>query len=262
MEKADTTEQRRGRRKGVLKRAQIVVDGVVFNCVVENLSATGAKLRLGVPTPLPEAFAVRFPDGTSHAARRSWSRGTTVGVAFEAGSPAAEAEQRHLVEAVREASLAADPAAMLGLLRAAWFFGDETLRRAAADLELAQVRFTAALAPHMGAGSSAAASTVEGTVKRPRPSPELPAVNETLPAGAVARAGVRNGPLPVYPPASPEGRAFWDAYGSDPAAPSGAVPPRCLLAQRAGRRRKLVEPGIDPATDPRTRHQAATRPRH
>ncbi len=39
---------------------------------------------------------------------------------------------------------------MLGLLRAAWFFGDETLRRAAADLELAQVRFTAALAPHMG----------------------------------------------------------------------------------------------------------------
>ena len=57
-----------------------------------------------------------------------------------------------MVEAVREASLAADPAALLGLLRAMWFFGDEQLRRAAADLELAQVRFAATLAPHMPPG--------------------------------------------------------------------------------------------------------------
>ena len=71
-------------------------------------------------------------------------------MAFEGAGPAAEAERRHLMEAVREASVAADPRALLDLLRAAWFFGDEGLRRAAADLELAQVRFTAALAPHMG----------------------------------------------------------------------------------------------------------------
>ena len=150
MEQADTTEQRQDHRKGFLKRAQIINGGSVIDCVVENLSATGAKLRLGIPMPLPEAFALRFLDGTSHAARRCWSRGTTVGITFEAGGPAAEAERRHLIEAVREASLVADPAAVLGLLRAAWFFGDETLRRAAADLELAQVRFTTALAPHMG----------------------------------------------------------------------------------------------------------------
>jgi hypothetical protein len=78
------------------------------------------------------------------------SRGTAVGIAFEGGGPAAEGERRHLVEAVREASATADPAAMLHLPRSAWFFGDETLRRAAADFELAQVRFAAALAPHMG----------------------------------------------------------------------------------------------------------------
>ena len=48
----------------------------------------------------------------------------------------------------------ADPAAMLDLLRTSWFFGDEHLRRAAADLELAQVRFTVTLAPIWGAGSS------------------------------------------------------------------------------------------------------------
>jgi hypothetical protein len=150
MEEAETTEQRQDTRKGFLKRAHIVVEGTVLDCVVENLSATGAKLRLGAPVALPETFALRFQDGASHVARRRWSRGTAVGIAFEGGGPAAEAERRHLVEAVREASVAADPAAMLGLLRTAWFFGDETLRRAAADLELAQVRFTAALAPHMG----------------------------------------------------------------------------------------------------------------
>ena len=150
MGQADTTEQRQDHRKGVLKRAQVVVDGAVLDCIVENLSATGAKLRFAPPAPLPEALALRFPDGTSHAARRTWSRGATVGIAFEGGGPAAEAERRHLVEAVREASLAADPAAMLDLLRTGWFFGDEQLRRAAADLELAQVRFTAALAPHLG----------------------------------------------------------------------------------------------------------------
>lgn len=150
MDRTDTAEQRHDTRKGFLKRAHIVVEGAVHDCIVENLSATGAKLRLGAPVAFPETFALRFPDGTSHPARRRWARGTAVGIAFEGGGPAAEAERRHLVEAVRGASIAADPAAMLALLRAAWFFGDENLRRAAADLELAQVRFTAALTPHMG----------------------------------------------------------------------------------------------------------------
>ena len=150
MDHADPAEQRHGNRKGFLKRAQVIDGGAVFDCVVENMSASGAKLRFGNPTSLPAAFALRFPDGTSHAARRRWSLGTAVGIEFEGDGPAAEAERRHMAEAVREASLAADPAAVLRLLRGAWFFGDEALRRAAADLELAQVRFTAALAPHMG----------------------------------------------------------------------------------------------------------------
>ena len=149
MEQADTTEQRHDHRKGFLKRAQIVIGGGVVDCVVENMSATGARVRLVNPTALPETFALRFHDGTSHAARRRWSHGTAAGIEFEGGGPAAEAERRHMAEAVREASLAADPAALLRLLSNAWFFGDEHLRRAAADLELAHVRFTAALAPHM-----------------------------------------------------------------------------------------------------------------
>lgn len=70
-----------------MKRAQIALPGGgAFDCVVEDLSAAGAKVR-------------------------------------------------------RRAALA--------LLRGAWFFGNERLRRAAADLELAHVRFRAALTPHV-----------------------------------------------------------------------------------------------------------------
>jgi hypothetical protein len=148
MEQADTIEQRHDGRKGYLKRAQIVFGGALVDCVVENMSATGARVRLGNPTPLPETFALRFHDGTAHAARRRWSHGIAVGIEFEGAGPAAEADRRHMAEAVQEASLAADPAAVLRLLRNAWFFGDEALRRAAADLELAHIRFTAALAPY------------------------------------------------------------------------------------------------------------------
>jgi hypothetical protein len=150
MEAASTIEQRQASRKGFLKRAQIIDGNTVLDCLIENMSLAGARLRFAHPTPLPEAFALRFPDGTSHAARRRWSRGTTVGIAFEGGGPAAEAERRHLAEAIREASVAADSAEMLRLLGTAWFFGDERLRSAAADLEIAQVRFTAALTPHLG----------------------------------------------------------------------------------------------------------------
>src|SRR5918993_1823169 len=121
MEGTSTIEQRHDHRKGVLKRAQIIDGGSVLDCLVENMPPFGARLRFSRPTRLPDAFALRFPDGTSHAARRRWSRGTAVGIAFEGGGPAPEAERRHLVEAVRDAAPAADPAAVLHLLPAAWF---------------------------------------------------------------------------------------------------------------------------------------------
>jgi hypothetical protein len=92
MEQADTSEQRHDHRKGFLKRAQIVIGG---GGVVENLSATGARVRLVNPTALPDTFALRFHDGASHAARRRWSLGTAVGIEFEGGGPAAESERRH-----------------------------------------------------------------------------------------------------------------------------------------------------------------------
>ena len=79
MEAASTIEQRQAGRKGFLKRAQVIDGNTVLDCLIENMSVVGARLRFAHPTPLPEAFALRFPDGTSHAARRRWSRGTAAG---------------------------------------------------------------------------------------------------------------------------------------------------------------------------------------
>lgn len=136
-------------RKAVLKRAQVVVDGVGLDCIVENMSQGGARVRFGAPMALPDVLALRFPDGTSHPALRRWARGEAAGLEFSGAGPAAEAERRHLAAAVQDAVAAGDLAETLRLLRQVWFFGDEGLRRAAEALEIARARFLSALDPHV-----------------------------------------------------------------------------------------------------------------
>lgn len=145
---------RREARKAVLKRAQVVFDGGGIDCIVENMSNGGARVRFASPIALPELLALRFNDGSSHPAKRRWSFGETAGLEFSGEGPAAEAERRHLARAVHEAVAAADPHEAMRLLRQVWFFGDEDLRRAAEALEFARVRFVSALKPHVANRSS------------------------------------------------------------------------------------------------------------
>ena len=141
-------DKRREGRKAFLKRAQVVFDGGGIDCIVENMSSAGARVRFGSPVALPAVFALRFLDGGSHPARRRWASGQMAGLEFRGEGPAAEAKRRHLVRAVQHAVAAADPAEAVRLLRRVWFFGDEDLRRAAEALEIARARFVAALDPH------------------------------------------------------------------------------------------------------------------
>jgi len=136
-------------RKAVLKRAQVVFDNAAMDCIVENMSDGGARVRFGHPVALPEVVSLRFSDGASHPARRRWARGEVAGLQFSGAGPAAEAERRHLLAAVQDAVAAADPAETMRLLRQVWYFGDEGLRRAAEAFEGASARFLAALDPHV-----------------------------------------------------------------------------------------------------------------
>ena len=142
-------DNRREGRKAFLKRAQVVFDGIGMDCIVENMSHCGARVRFGNPTALPDVLALRFHNGTTHPARRRWSHGEVAGLQFSGEGPVAEADRRHLVQALQEAVAAADPTEALRLLRHVWFFGDEELRRAAEAVESARARFVTALDPHV-----------------------------------------------------------------------------------------------------------------
>jgi hypothetical protein len=141
--------KRRESRKAFLKRAQIVFNGAGIDCIVENMSDTGARVRFNNPIALPDVLALRFHDGTSYPARRRWSHGEAAGLEFSGEGPAAEAERRHLARAVQDAVAAADPTETMRQLRHVWFFGDEELRRAAEAVEIARARFASALNPHI-----------------------------------------------------------------------------------------------------------------
>ena len=84
------TEQRKGPRASVLKRAKITFGNPdqthsVIDCVVMNVSSTGARVRTTVTSAIPEWVTLAFPDGTALRARCRWTRGTEIG--FELARP-------------------------------------------------------------------------------------------------------------------------------------------------------------------------------
>ena len=88
----DAAAEKRGEgRKAVLKRAQVVFDGAAIDCIVENMSSGGARVRFGNPMPLPQTLALRFHDGAAHPAVRRWAHGDVAGLQFSGGGPAASA---------------------------------------------------------------------------------------------------------------------------------------------------------------------------
>ena len=77
-------ERRRAPRKKVLKGVKVVYnDGhCILDCMVVNLSPTGACLDLPTYVPLPETVILRFDDGHEHLAQVVWSTSTRLGVRF------------------------------------------------------------------------------------------------------------------------------------------------------------------------------------
>ncbi len=145
-------ENRRAKRSRVLKGAQIIRGDTAVDCIVSDISATGVRVRLGFPLPLPEQVVLRLRDGTRLALRRRWSRGLEAGFQLEGTGSIADVERRSRATAIHQALQAAAPGEVVRLLGASWFFGDEELRRAAESLEAAYARLEAALRPHMRAG--------------------------------------------------------------------------------------------------------------
>lgn len=73
-------DRRRDRRERLLLRAKIVVGDGVYDCILLDQTAGGARIETLLPLTLPERFSLRFPDGRQLACERRWSSGRRMGV--------------------------------------------------------------------------------------------------------------------------------------------------------------------------------------
>lgn len=137
--------RRRTPRASMLKRAQILAGEAIYDCVVLDGSAGGARVELETPTALPERVKLRFVGGVAAPAIQRWRNGTQSGLELlEEGrqlSPVEAERAWTAYEALRDGQL--DRA--LRLLRQDHFYDDEALRDAAEAAEAARTRLEAAL---------------------------------------------------------------------------------------------------------------------
>ena len=140
-----STERRRSSRQTVLKRANIIAGENVYDCVVLDSSALGARVSTGSFVPLPDQVELRFPSGASLQASIRWSRGAEVGLEFAADGATLREQAAELAwsayEHLRDGRL--DRA--LRILQIERFFDDPVLRAAGLEAEEAYARLEAAL---------------------------------------------------------------------------------------------------------------------
>ncbi|MGP9818441.1 PilZ domain-containing protein [Salinarimonas sp. NSM] len=92
----ETSEQRTAPRRRALVAARISYGGgsVTVDCVVRNISETGAKIAISEGVTLPGHFEIVIPQmNVVHRAELRWRRGGEAGVAFlDAGEGEPRAE--------------------------------------------------------------------------------------------------------------------------------------------------------------------------
>ena len=79
------TEQRNIRRQRVLKNGKIVFRNnmSVVDCVVRDMSATGARIACYDPAAVPSEFRLVLPaDNTIRDVKVVWRRGALIGLRF------------------------------------------------------------------------------------------------------------------------------------------------------------------------------------
>jgi hypothetical protein len=77
-------EHRIAPRRRVLKAGSISFGGGTFDCMVRNISETGAALEVVTPLFIPDKFTLIVPsDRLSRPCRVMWRRERRIGVSFD-----------------------------------------------------------------------------------------------------------------------------------------------------------------------------------
>jgi hypothetical protein len=76
-------QKRIAARKRVLKSGTIEFNGGAIDCIVRNISETGAALDVASPIGIPESFTLVIPsDGQQKSCRVVWRKEARIGVRF------------------------------------------------------------------------------------------------------------------------------------------------------------------------------------
>jgi hypothetical protein len=77
-------EKRTSQRHRASRAGTIEFDGGAINCVVRNLSSTGARLDLASPVEIPDHFILFLrEDGHHTSCRTVWRKEKRIGIVFE-----------------------------------------------------------------------------------------------------------------------------------------------------------------------------------
>jgi hypothetical protein len=77
-------ERRSDPRQFANERARILLEGVTRGCIVQDISAGGARLGLGAEGPLPLRFELEFVQRKRRVpVQLIWQRGLTAGICFD-----------------------------------------------------------------------------------------------------------------------------------------------------------------------------------
>jgi hypothetical protein len=82
-------EHRNEQRHRTLKPGLIVFNNgfSTIECMVRNLSESGAQLKVESLNGIPDEFQLKLKDAGSARAKVAWKRGTTIGIKFLDPSP-------------------------------------------------------------------------------------------------------------------------------------------------------------------------------
>jgi hypothetical protein len=77
-------QERKDQRSRTLKTGKILLEGGgVIDCVIRDLSESGARIRIATPTPLPQRFQLQTgAGGMIVSAELRWQRGVDAGLRF------------------------------------------------------------------------------------------------------------------------------------------------------------------------------------
>lgn len=141
---AAASDQRAARRYSVIKGARILFDSTAIDCVLLNVSESGALVYTDAAATIPDHVTLQFAGDAIYQATRRWTRGTEIGFSLDSATafpPDTTETARNIYDMMCAATLA-EP---IRLLRAKRFFGDVTLQVAAEEAEAAMQRLRSAL---------------------------------------------------------------------------------------------------------------------